>query len=145
MPFNQNLPYSIPKEALIDTMELITNSSTVSSSDVADNRYITLIADADILADELIGLSNGKAVKADYASIKAIGIAITNATVGDSITVQISGLSNIDNNTALVYYLGATGSVRVYSYEVGKYLQRIAYKISDTQILLDFSEFILML
>lgn len=109
-----------------------------------DSSIITLVANENILINQLVGITNGEAVLADYGGIKAIGIATNTAFSGADVKIRVSGLVNIPNNTSNIYYLGATGSVRPYNYVVGKNLQRIATKISDTQILLDFSDFILM-
>lgn len=133
---------SIRKDNILDLDVIGTGSNTTGTA--IDSRIITLVANENILINQLVGISDGKAVLADYASIRAIGVATNNVLTGANVKIQINGLVNIPNNTSNIYYLGATGSVRPYNYVVGKNLQRIATKISDTQILLDFSDFILM-
>jgi len=110
-----------------------------------DSSIITLVARVDISENELVGLSAGLAILADYNSVPCIGVALDTVTANNVLRVKINGVVDVFNNTASEYYLGSSGSVRVFGYESGKYLQKIADKVSDNQILLNISESVLML
>ena len=110
-----------------------------------DSSIITLVARVDISENQLVGLSAGLAILADYNSVPCIGVALDTVTANYVLRFKINGIIDVFNNTAREYYLGSGGSVRAFGYESGKYLQKIADKVSDTQILLNISDFILML
>lgn len=109
-----------------------------------DSSIITLVAGVNISKNELVGLSAGLAILSDYNSVPCVGVALDTVTANNVLRVKISGIMDVSNNTADEYYLGSIGSVRVFGYESGKYLQKIADKVSDNQILLNISDFILM-
>jgi hypothetical protein len=133
---------SIPNTAILD----YGSSASVSSSGGSgvDSSIITLVAGVKITANQLVGLSGGLAVLADYTNVPCIGIALDTVTANSNLRIKIQGILNIFNNTANEYYLGSLGNVRAYSYESNKLLQKVADKIDNNRILLNISKSVLM-
>ena len=133
---------SIPNTAILD----YGSSASVSSSGGSgvDSSIITLVAGVKITANQLVGLSGGLAVLADYTNVPCIGIALDTVTANSNLRIKIQGILNIFNNTANEYYLGSLGNVRAYSYESNKLLQKVADKIDNNRILLNIQKSVLM-
>lgn len=134
---------SIPNSALLDAIG--SGTSSIGGGSSIDSSIIKLVAGANITANQLVGLSGGLAVLADYTGVPCIGIALDTVTADNVLRIKIHGVFDIANNTASEYYLGLAGNVRPYSYESNKLLQKVADKIDDNHILINISNFVLML
>lgn len=134
---------SIRKDNVLD-LDTTGISGSGGSVVVNDSSIITLVASVNISENQLVGLSAGLAILADYNSVPCIGVALDTVTANNVLRVKINGIVDVFNNTSSEYYLGSSGSARVFGYESGKYLQKIADKVSDNQILLNISDFVLM-
>lgn len=134
---------SIRRQSVLDLVE--GTASSVSTGTSTDSSIIKLVAGANITANQLVGLSGGLAVLADYTGVPCIGIALDTVTADNVLRIKIHGVFDIANNTASEYFLGSVGNVRPYSYESNKLLQKVADKINDNQIFINIGKSVLML
>lgn len=133
---------SIPNSAILDYG---ISSVTSSGGTSIDSSIITLVAGVNITSNQLVGISAGVAILADYTSVPCIGIALDTVTANSNLRIKIQGVFDVFNNTANEYYLGSDGNVRPYAYESNKLLQKVADKINDNQIFINIGKSVLML